>query len=142
MPQPDSHRVQVSVPTFETDTHLGSLHHWLTLEVPTGWLFFISFFGPLSFLVSILKIGAILFTPFMLWKLVLLKRWGWIAGFVVVVVGPYLAAGFVDGWLGGLLEVYIPLGLFYGYTYALKFATSEWLELQRGEAMFRNADAH
>ncbi len=126
---------------FVADNHLARLHYWLSKSIPTSFLFLVSFFGPFSFLMNLVWYGAMLFTPYMLWKLFLIRRWGWIATFLLLVIGPAILARAVDGSVSRFILSYLPLALFYGYTWILKLATADWMEKQKGEAMLRYYDS-
>ncbi len=108
---------------------LRQLYRYLTVEASTLVLFFAWFIVPPAILLLILTALAVLFTPYMLTVLFLEKRYGWIAGFVLI-VGGATAASLLPA-KSPILDVVLtwaPLFLFYGYCWSLRIAIADWLD--------------
>ena len=117
---------------------LQELHRWLTLEGSTCILGGTGFYFPMGIVFLVLKWGAILFTPFMLWRLYQLRKTGWIIGFVVFVGTPLVASFFLPRMSTfGFLTSMMPLVVFYLYTWILRFQVGEWLEELRWKQIDR-----
>lgn len=121
--------VFVSLHDAKVEVRLRELHRWLTLEGSSGALMGLALFLPYGFVFTVLRWGAIFFSPFLLWRLLQFKRYGWIAGFVIFVGLPFSVAFLseAEGAAGFLVSV-LPLVSFYAYTWMLRYAVEGWLE--------------
>lgn len=118
-------------PTFLSgdEARLRRLHHWLTLEGSSVVLGSFVFFLPFGLVYTVLKWGAILFTPYMVWTLVQCRQYGWVAGFAVVVGIPAVFGFFAETTtVGGFILSMLPLFMFYVYTWVLRHRVGEWME--------------
>lgn len=125
MPYSESDR---RVPSIK-ERRLRELHRWLTYEGLSAFVMILAYF-PLTFgLLTVVLVGAaILFTPYMLWRLHQCGRHGWIVGFAVTVGIPLMIVLLVGaGSLAGPLLSLIPLAFFYAYTWVLRHTVGEWL---------------
>lgn len=125
---------QMNRPQFipEEQMRLQDLHRWLTLEGSSITLGSFAFIVPYGIVFLILKWGAVLFTPYLIWQLYKCKRYTWLIGFLIFVAVPgifsiFLSQGGFSTVSGFLLGV-LPLVTFYIYTWTLRYAVGEWLE--------------
>ena len=114
---------------YPETSHLRQLNRWLGFQVKTGYLFFLAFFF-LGFVYALLFFAAVVFSPFMLWKLYRAGRYNWIGYFFLFVVGPWLLADQAYSLVSQYLLSYGSLAIFYLYTWSLKVATSGWIETE------------
>jgi hypothetical protein len=87
-----------------------------------------AFFVPAGLVGGVLVALAVVFTPYMLWKLAEGRWRGSIAVFAVFVLGPLAASGVVEG--GSLLRYALAAGslvAFYLYTWGLCHVVGEHL---------------
>lgn len=125
---------------------LRELHRWLTLEGSSAALVGGGFVMPYGYIIGLLVLGAIIFTPYMLRRLYQVRRFGWIAGFGVFVGLPVLVAlGISTGVVLGYVLWVLPLLFFYIYTWTLRLAVGGWLEdlswqMENQRAAIRNSD--
>lgn len=114
------------------EVRLRQLHHWLTLEGSSIGLGFSAFFIPYGLIFMLLKWGAIIFTPYMIWQLYQSRRYSWIVGFVIFVGIPTVLMllrqehGISD--ISGYFIYMIPLITFYAYTWILRHSVGEWID--------------
>lgn len=128
MPQLDDSIVTI----YEDETHLRELHRWLTIGGSSGVLSGGAFFVPYGPIVMLLVAAAILFTPYLLWRLAQVRRYGWIVGFVLTVGLPALIGLYVTlSGLAGFFVAILPLVAFYAYTWLLRSSVGAWLEALR-----------
>lgn len=113
---------------------LEQLHRWLTWPLASSVLYAAGFAGPAAFMASLAFVAAAIFAPLMMWKLVQLRKWGWIAGFAVCVGGAFLLP-VPDNLIGAYLLSTLPMIAFYGYTFLLKLVVSGWMTDARGDAL-------
>jgi hypothetical protein len=110
------------------ERQLSQLKRWLTGGGSTVAVAGLALFAPYGIVFMILTWGAILFAPFLVWRLVQLKRFGWVAAFVIFVGAPLLYGVLTrhDGVTAFILSVF-PLLAFYGYTWLLRHSVNVWL---------------
>ena len=114
----------LELPIISTEEdRLSRLHRWLTYEISGLTVGGIGFFGPYALVGGLRIWAAVLFTPYMLWRLFEARRYGWMIGFVLFVGFPALI-----GHLLHLGVILLPLGAFYVYTWALRHAVGKWLD--------------
>lgn len=114
------------------DLHaLERLHHWLTLEGATALAIPAMFFLPIDIGTLLLKWAAIAFTPYMLWRLYQVRRFGWIATFIIAVAAPLALMRTPETITYAYLLSLLPLLLFYSYTWILRQSVGVWLEEAR-----------
>ena len=125
---------------------LRQLHRWLTLEGSSFALGSFALFLPYGLVFTLLKWGAVLFTPYMIWRLFQSKRYAWIVGFAIVVGIPALwvffrrDTGISD--VSGFLLYLLPLITFYAYTWLLRYSVGEWLEELRWKRQDRHRETY
>lgn len=119
----------------EEEDNLQKLNHWLNYEISSVGLGGLAFFIPFGLVLTLLKWAAVIFTPCMLWRLFKARRFGWIVGFGIFVVLPFLAGWFMvkDDLIASIFTSMIPLAAFYLYTCVLRVVVGEWLEKLRWE---------
>ena len=87
----------------------------------------------------LLKGAALLFSPYMLLRLFQSGRYGWIVGFTITVVLPFLLVWLVQPeGVAGILFSAFPLATFYAFTWLLRYSVGEWIE--EAELAIRHAD--
>jgi hypothetical protein len=113
----------------EEEYSLNRLQYWLqygkhswTLGAGIIWFTY-------GFILRIVKILAIVFTPYMLWHLFKAKWYKSIAVFLAVVAAPYVTFLFIHA--GNLYINYffmvLPVLTFYLYTYIISYMIGEYL---------------
>jgi len=122
--------------------HLQGLNDWLTKELFTGLFVFGGFFFPAGLVALVLGVAAVLFTPYMLWKLGKAQKTGWIVAFAILVLvpaatilipdKPFLAQPFLVGY------VFVA---FYAFCATLRVATANWLIDLKGIEQMERAEA-
>lgn len=119
---------RLSATTVE-EYRLQHLHRWLTAGGSSGALAGTAFFIPYGIVLTLLKWAAVIFAPYMLWRLAQSKRFGWIAAFMFV-VGLPLGFSMITQpqGVGGFIISVVPLFTFYSYTWLLRHTVAEWLE--------------
>lgn len=116
------------------ERRLQELHRWLTWEGISSGLSGLAFVVPYGLVFMGLKWSAIIFTPYMLWRLYQAGRFGWITGFGVAVGLPALLVfSLRPGGVPGFVFSMFPLASFYFYTWLLRYTVGEWLETMRWE---------
>ena len=109
--------------------NLEHLHRWLTIGSSSGAFAGAVFFLPYGLVFMVLKWAAVLFSPYVLWRLIKAKRYGWITAFVLLVGLPVGFSLFArPDTVSGVIFSALPLLTFYGYTLALRHSVGEWLE--------------
>jgi hypothetical protein len=110
---------------FESTSKLEKLYFILNYQVSSLTLYGGLYFFPMLFLVIL--IGAeILFTPFIIYVLVLEKKKGWIISFLILVLLPnVLILAFVSQYF---MLILFP---FYLYCFILRFEAKSWLTEKR-----------
>lgn len=112
---------------FRRDPHLDRLDKIFNFDIssqtPAVFSIFIDSLARASVLFSILA------TPYILWVLLVKKKFGWLFFFIVFVVGPYL----VSKWFlrdSELISIsfYIPLAFLVVYMMLLKNTYQDWKE--------------
>ncbi len=116
-----------TIPLAAEKYHLQKLAKVLNYQLSSSILIPILLIAPLS--LPIIRIVAIIFTPFMLYHLYQSGKVKWIAGFVIAIILPaILVELFVKGPLfRGILNL-MPLAAFYIYALALKMFINERIE--------------
>lgn len=116
--------------------HLEKIQSILRIEIPAYLLLSLSFFTGIGFF--ILKIVILLFSPYMVFVLFRLKKFGWITTFCLIVVLPYIFSfiKFSDATLTLLINLF-PLLTFLIFTFLLKMVIPDWLE-EINAKVFRN----
>ena len=112
---------------------LQNLHGWLSKELVTSAGAVGFFFIPPRIVAGLLYLAALVFTPYMLWKLSRLRKWSWIIAFVIFVGLP--ALGFAVPEKSIVLKFGINAYLlvaFYLFCVVLRLATMTWLEDLKG----------
>lgn len=109
--------------------NLDKLHRWLSYELSSAGLSGLAFLVPYKYIADLLTLAAVIFTPYMLWRLFKARRFGWIVGFFITVGFPFLLGRFAGstGMVAGFLLSVFPLIAFYFYTWMLRLKTGEWL---------------
>ena len=113
----------------EEEYSLNQLQQWLQYAKHSWSLGAIIIWLPFVPIFMILKILAIVFTPYMLWHLFKAKWYKSVAVFGAIVVIPYVVFQFIqveNNILGFILKV-LPLLAFYLYTYILSYMIGEHL---------------
>ncbi|MBN2017926.1 MAG: hypothetical protein JW794_07360 [Candidatus Cloacimonetes bacterium] len=79
--------------------------------------------------ITILTVTAIIYTPYLIKTLVQLKKWKWIIGFVIFVLGPMMLSRFV---VRGLLLIQIlssiTFFMYFLYCCILRYCLHDWIE--------------
>ena len=110
------------------EANLADLHKWLTYELATAPVGILAFAAP-GFLITIVLYAAILFSPYLIWRLAQVKRYGWIAAFLLLVGLPFaIRFIFKPEMVGDFLLTWLPLINFYLFTFVLRHSVSGWLE--------------
>ena len=110
------------------EAHLTELHKWLTYELATFPFAILLFVMP-GFLFMIAVYAAILFTPYMIWRLAQCQRYGWITAFVILVGLPFaIRFVFESGMTANFILTWLPLAMFYLYTFTLRHSVTGWIE--------------
>lgn len=122
------------------DPDLVQLNRWLNYQASTVFLFTLALIGLPSFVMALAKILAVAFSPFMVWKLVKLRRWGWLIGFGVFVMSPFAFASGAGTMAASFLLRYLPLIMFFVFCIALKLASNGWIETERDESQMQKLD--
>lgn len=119
---------------------LQQLHRWLTVGGSSGAFAGAAFFLPYGIVFMMLKWSAVVFAPYMLWRLAQSRRYGWIAAFVLVVGLPlgFSLIAQPQGVSSFLFSI-LPLLTFYTYTWLLRHSVGERLEELRWQ--HHDADA-
>jgi hypothetical protein len=106
--------------------HLNRLGAFLNFELSSSTFYLFGFFySPLLF---IAVIAAILFTPYMIYVLIIEKRTGWLIFFFLLVLLPLATSEiFISDPLIKALLRFVPLALFYLYCILLKFSVNDWI---------------
>ena len=108
---------------------LQELHRWLTWSGGSMTFGGTALILPMGIVVSALTWAAILFTPFLLWKLYQVQKTGWIIGFLVMVGGPLALSFFAEKVsVLGIILATMPILMFYLYTWTLRHYVGEWIE--------------
>lgn len=113
----------------EEEYSLNQLQQWLQYEKHLWSLGAVIIWLPYFPVLWVLKILAIVFTPYMIWHLVKAKWYKSVAVFGAVVVLPYVVFQFIqveNNTLAFLLKV-LPLLIFYFYNYILSYMIGEHL---------------
>lgn len=113
---------------------VGTLQRWLTWELSSSTLFFISFIN--SFALYALAPVIFLFLPVLIGTLWLERRYGWLIFFALFVVLPAAAIYFVIdvGTWNHALQLF-PLGLFFFYCFLLRLTVPMWNEGEAPESL-------
>ncbi len=118
--------------TSEEEHALQKLHYWLRYEGQTAWLGGGAFFLPYSLISAVLTTLAVVFTPYMLWRLAKAKWYKAIALFIILVCVPFLATRFMQGGSSTAYYLWttVSLVLFYVYTWVLRSVIGDHLREQ------------
>lgn len=115
----------VQTPILENATRLDKFYQYLNYEVGSSLLLVGLLFMPIL-LEELLKLAAILFTPYLIYVLYKEAKYGWITTFILIVLLPDL-----------LLLVFafqynvFALLPFYFYCYILRLEAKNWLKEKR-----------
>lgn len=113
----------------EQDYALRSLQRWLRYEGLAPLLGGSAFFVPYGLVVGALVLLAIVFVPYLLWKLFEAGWYKSIITFVLLILVPLVAARFMEvGSLSRFLLVTGPLAAFYIYTWVLAYLIGDHLK--------------
>lgn len=127
-------------PPSVEEQRLSELHRWLTAGGTTGALAALAFVAPYGLIVALLAAAALLFAPYMLWRLAQCRRYGWIAAFVLGVGPPAtLALAAPPTGATAFLASGAALFAFYGYVWLLRHRLGEQIhEMQWRRAFERD----
>ena len=91
---------------------------------------FLIFIFSISFVIQILAIAAVIFSVYMLAVLFTEKKFGWIAGFAVLMGISWVPALImtIDSTILDTLILYLPLFSFFLYCTVLKIQTTQWVQ--------------
>lgn len=105
--------------------HISRLHKWLDFELGGSMLLVMSYFYGFTFLLAV--VAAILFIPLLIKVLIEERRYGWLAAFVIFVMGPPVGVWiWLDGGSWNWLARFIALGNFYFYCAFLRLVIPRW----------------
>lgn len=107
------------------------LHHWLNYGSKSAILGFGAFWLPIGPVTMLVVVLALLFTPYLLWRLYQIRWYGWLGVFVVVVLVPLLIVRpLVDP--RAMLWWYVftvgPLLTFYLFIWVLRYVLGEHVD--------------
>lgn len=103
---------------------LVNLSQILNYHISTGVLFLLSFFG--GIFLTIASLAAIIFTPYLIYVLILEKKIWWIVAFIIIVIFPtLLALIFFKQYF--TLALITSLACFYFYSFLLKSSVNGWI---------------
>jgi hypothetical protein len=105
--------------------NISQLHKWLDFELGSSALLIMSYFFGFAFIFAV--VAAVAFTPLLLKVLIEEKKYGWLAAFMLFVMGPPVGVWiWLDGnswnWVAG----FISLGAFYFYCASLRLVIPRW----------------
>ena len=115
----------VQTPMLENTTRLAKFYQYLNYEVGSSLLLVGLLFMPIL-LEELLKLAAILFTPYLIFVLYKEEKYGWITTFIAIVLIPVLGL-LVFAFQYNVLAL-LP---FYFYCYLLRFEAKNWLKEKR-----------
>jgi len=118
---------------------IDRLHYWLTLEGSSFLLVLAGGFVPIGIVLVCLICAAGAFLPYMVKVLYQEKRHGWIVGLAVLsgIEACLLLLPIKEMLFRTVVLMYLPLLMFYGYCWALRFAVGQWLLELREETGIR-----
>ena len=120
---------------------LDRLRQWLTAESYAGVGALAVVFLPFQWVIVVLALAAVVFTPILVLNLWALRQTGWLVGFAVWVGGAALILTILSGSLVGGLRSGVVLFAFYSYTWALKLTVSEWCREATEAAVWASTQA-
>jgi hypothetical protein len=117
-------KVELSEPS-NNKYQLVNLSSILNYHISTGVLFLLSFFG--GIFLTIASLAAVIFTPYLIYVLILEKKIWWIVGFIIIVIFPILLAliFFKQYFTFALI---ISLACFYFYSFLLRLSVNGWIK--------------
>ncbi len=115
----------VQTPMLENSTRLAKFYQYLNYEVGSSLLLVGLLFMPIL-LEELLRLAAILFTPYLILVLYKEEKYGWITTFIAIVLIPVLGL-LVFAFQYNVLAL-LP---FYIYCYLLRFEAKNWLKEKR-----------
>lgn len=108
------------------ESHLRKLSKILNYELASSILLVLSWISVLAMPLMIL--AAIMFIPYLIFVLTILKKWGWISGLLVFVFVPLIGVVFLASGSEYLnYFLLIPMTMFYLYCFLIKNSVREWL---------------
>ncbi len=111
----------------ENDSLLLRLRYYLNYELYTSIIYIASFFSWIALVIAGLL--ALVFTPFLIYVLIKVRKYGWLIFFITLIfVPPFIAL--LIGVKGYLYEILlsIELGFYYLYCLLLRFTVNDWCE--------------
>jgi len=116
--------------------HLERIQSILRIEIPAYLLLSISLFSGIGFL--ILKIVILFLSPYLIFILFQLKKFGWITAFCLIVIVPLILSWFnFAGSLSNTIFTILPYLTFLIFTFLLKMVIPDWLEEINGKIFRR-----
>ena len=116
--------------------HLERIQSILRIEMPAYLLLSISLFSSIRFL--ILKIWILFLSPYLIFILFRLKKFGWITSFCLIVIVPLILSWFnFTGSLLSTIFTILPYLTFLIFTFLLKMVIPDWLEEINGKIFRR-----
>lgn len=116
--------------------HLERIQSILRIEIPAYLLLSISLFSSIRFL--ILKIWILFLSPYLIFILFRLKKFGWITSFCLIVIVPLILSWFnFTGSLLSTIFTILPYLTFLIFTFLLKMVIPDWLEEINGKIFRR-----
>lgn len=116
--------------------HLERIQSILRIEMPAYLLLSISLFSSIGFL--ILKIWILFLSPYLIFILFRLKKFGWITSFCLIVIVPLILSWFnFTGSLLSTIFTILPYLTFLIFTFLLKMVIPDWLEEINGKIFRR-----
>ncbi len=108
---------------------MRKLHHTLTYAGSSAVLY-VSYPIIGYFIVSIiLTFTAIIYTPYLIKKLIKLKKWKWIITFAIMFVVPLILVLIISNKSTVMtIFSFIPLLMFYVFCWVLRFSIPDWIE--------------
>lgn len=108
---------------------MRKLHHTLTYAGSSAVLY-VGYPIIGYFIVSIiLTVTAIIYTPYLIKKLIELKKWKWVIALGITVVVPLILVLIISNKSTVMtISSFIPLLMFYVFCWILRFCIPDWIE--------------